>query len=259
MVNRESHSLSIFSPQALPSRAMVEPPCSPMSLEGFLFLGTNMGRNAWWLKRGRIFRNDNPSNLLSFCDKEYRDIITEKIQKYAPKNREDWTPAEQKFYDSVKFMGFKVRREVSIPCIDTVYFADFFFGSPLFMIVEIDGGVHKHQTEYDSRRDDKIMQMTGWTILRFTNEQVMSDDLTMWTLFFDTVLEISELERYSGVQRVYEKKSFETFIRKQCPTLLNRYWKDAPTPSERLLKIRDRAKRKAYFREASKAIREVTP
>jgi very-short-patch-repair endonuclease len=53
------------------------------------------------------------------------------------------------------------------------YIADFVFPKPK-IIVEVDGGYHKERTEYDLRRDIAL-QEAGWTTLRFTNEQIISD------------------------------------------------------------------------------------
>ena len=41
-------------------------------------------------------------------------------------------------------------------------------------MVEVDGEIHTHQTEYDDARTAKLTEY-GYKVLRFTNEQVMND------------------------------------------------------------------------------------
>ena len=42
------------------------------------------------------------------------------------------------------------------------------------LIVEVDGGVHEAQTEYDAARDE-ILSLRGFRILRVSNEEVEQD------------------------------------------------------------------------------------
>jgi very-short-patch-repair endonuclease len=47
------------------------------------------------------------------------------------------------------------------------------------LVVEIDGADHRTKTKYaDDRRRDIALQLAGYTVLRFTNDQVLSD--TTW-------------------------------------------------------------------------------
>ena len=65
--------------------------------------------------------------------------------------------------------GFKFRRQVPIQG----YFADFACGEAK-LIVELDGGQHADQAEYDARRTEMI-EMAGWRVLRFWNNSVMAE------------------------------------------------------------------------------------
>jgi very-short-patch-repair endonuclease len=52
------------------------------------------------------------------------------------------------------------------------FFADF-AASDLKLIIEIDGASHESKEEYDRSRD-RFMMEEGWTVLRYTEEQVNS-------------------------------------------------------------------------------------
>lgn len=42
------------------------------------------------------------------------------------------------------------------------------------LVVEVDGGIHKEQQEYDAEREEDLRRK-GYHMLRFTNEQVLDD------------------------------------------------------------------------------------
>ena len=255
-VNRDINRNWLLSPQVCPQTGTVGLPCSPLSLEGFLFLGAPMSRYEWWIKRGRIYRNHATLNLVSKCLEEHKQSILQKIEKYQPQNKEDWTPAEKKFSEALISMGILHDREKPIPCGRTVYFADFFLRCPLYLVIEIDGGIHKSQMEYDANRDDEIRKMTGWDVFRFNNEEIMNseDHPEKWKMFFDMILEICRLEKYS-VDWVYELRNFERFIRDHCPELLKVYWKGAKTPMEARIEKAFKEKKKKHFKRLRKLAR----
>jgi len=66
-------------------------------------------------------------------------------------------------------MGFKFRRQAGIGC----YIVDFYCHE-LKLIIEIDGGIHDEQEQYDQRRENWLKR-NGYHILRFKNENVMYD------------------------------------------------------------------------------------
>jgi very-short-patch-repair endonuclease len=53
------------------------------------------------------------------------------------------------------------------------FIADFYCHA-LGLVVEVDGGVHQTQTQYDAERD-RILQARGLRLLRFSNAEVLSD------------------------------------------------------------------------------------
>ena len=83
--------------------------------------------------------------------------------------RRQMTPAEAKLWQRLRagrLEGFHFRRQ---QVIDR-FIVDFYcHGTDL--VVEVDGGVHLDQVEYDRERD-KFLQDRGLKVLRFTNHDV---------------------------------------------------------------------------------------
>jgi len=65
--------------------------------------------------------------------------------------------------------GMRFKQQVSIG----PYFADFLCKKKR-LVVEVDGGYHDSQKEYDQSRDD-FMTTHGYLVLRFKNDEVMAD------------------------------------------------------------------------------------
>lgn len=63
--------------------------------------------------------------------------------------------------------GFRFRRQQVVH----TFIVDFYCPEAK-LVVEIDGGIHLTQVEYDAFREDVLVQM-GYTILRFSNKQVL--------------------------------------------------------------------------------------
>jgi very-short-patch-repair endonuclease len=42
------------------------------------------------------------------------------------------------------------------------------------MVIELDGGQHQERAEYDARRTE-VLQLHGWRVLRFWNNEVLSN------------------------------------------------------------------------------------
>jgi very-short-patch-repair endonuclease len=88
--------------------------------------------------------------------------------------RKTLTHAERVLWEALKnrkLSGLKFRRQHPIYC----YIADFYCHE-IRMVVELDGGVHHEidQQEHDRSRDLVISEL-GIRILRFKNEEVMSN------------------------------------------------------------------------------------
>jgi very-short-patch-repair endonuclease len=86
--------------------------------------------------------------------------------------RQNQTEAEKVLWHRLRnrrLAGYKFRRQVSIG----PYIADFVCaGSRL--IVEVDGGQHSQQAEYDRRRDD-FLTGVGYKVVRYWNNEVLSN------------------------------------------------------------------------------------
>ena len=97
----------------------------------------------------------------------------ELLKSNAAVNRRNMTEAESVFWSFAKASGLgeKCRRQYVIG----PYIVDFFFRTSM-LIVEIDGGYHFTDAQQaDDRLRQKWLENQGYTILRFTNEQVLFD------------------------------------------------------------------------------------
>jgi len=94
--------------------------------------------------------------------------------------RQEKTDAERKLWSIVrgrKLDGWKFRRQVPIDR----YFADFACMEAR-LVVELDGGQHSEQVEYDEART-KVLETCGFTVLRFWNSQVLLEpDGVAWSI-----------------------------------------------------------------------------
>ena len=85
--------------------------------------------------------------------------------------RQERTDAERKLWSIVrgrKLDGWKFRRQVPIDR----FFADFACMEGR-LVIELDGGQHAEQIDYDEART-KVLEACGFTVLRFWNSQVLT-------------------------------------------------------------------------------------
>ena len=83
--------------------------------------------------------------------------------------RRRMTPEETVFWKELrnrKFRHVKFRRQVPIG----PFIVDFLC-MPLKLVIEVDGGIHEHQPEYDIAREEYLREW-GYRILRFRNEEI---------------------------------------------------------------------------------------
>lgn len=85
--------------------------------------------------------------------------------------KQNMTPAEAVLWEQLKGkkIGVKFRRQHMIDC-----FIPDFVSLPAKLIVEVDGGIHKKQIEYDNNRTF-LLNERGFRVIRFTNEEVLQD------------------------------------------------------------------------------------
>ena len=92
------------------------------------------------------------------------------LKVYAKENRQKMTFAETILWDELRSLPrtFKFRRQhiigdfiVDFVCLD------------FHLVIEVDGGYHQElQQEYDDRLRTESLNRMGFTVIRFTNEQV---------------------------------------------------------------------------------------
>jgi very-short-patch-repair endonuclease len=97
------------------------------------------------------------------------------LQPNANRLRKEMTKAEACLWKYVlragKMKGFQFRRQRPV----LVYIADFMC-KELMLIIEVDGSIH--QLEEIFTKDvirQKVLEEAGFTVLRFTNEEVLKD------------------------------------------------------------------------------------
>lgn len=95
-----------------------------------------------------------------------------------------------------KLFGFHVKPEkMFIPYIVDIYILE------AKTAIEIDGGVHGRQQEYDEKRDFFLFDNYGVTVLRFDNEQVRTPYFkhAVWSICYcaevDRIRKINEIAR----------------------------------------------------------------
>jgi len=98
-------------------------------------------------------------------------VSTEMLER-AKELRREMTPAEKQLWKRIKankLNGLHFRRQQIIHG----YFADFLCHRHE-LIVEVDGGIHELQQEYDAEREEYLMAL-GFRIIRFKNEEIYKD------------------------------------------------------------------------------------
>jgi very-short-patch-repair endonuclease len=99
--------------------------------------------------------------------------------------RQEMTPAEAMLWRHLRahrFHGLHFRRQEIID-----HFIVDFCCLPASLIIEIDGPIHDEQVEQDADRD-RILAAHGFRILRFSNEQIMTNIQHCLTRIRDTAL-----------------------------------------------------------------------
>jgi very-short-patch-repair endonuclease len=98
------------------------------------------------------------------------------------------TPAEAKLWQVLRkrqLINARFRRQHPIP----PYIVDF-CAPRLKLVIEVDGGQHLDQAEYDQYRSD-YLEEKGYRVLRFWNNQVMNDLDSVVLTIINTIGEIN--------------------------------------------------------------------
>jgi very-short-patch-repair endonuclease len=99
-----------------------------------------------------------------------QNVKSAKVQR-AKELRHDMTAAEKALWQAVRanrLNGWHFRRQQIIGG----FIADFYCHAAA-LVVELDGGVHESQQEYDQERTE-IIKMYGIEVVRFQNETVLN-------------------------------------------------------------------------------------
>ena len=114
----------------------------------------------------------------------------EKIKEIARNLRRNQTPAEKEVWKLVRnrrLNGHKFLRqhpiEFSYHGKQRFFIADFYCAEKR-LVIELDGGIHEQQKEYDTIRDE-ILSNLGLRVLRIKNEEVNNtrkviDKISKW-------------------------------------------------------------------------------
>ncbi len=93
------------------------------------------------------------------------------------------TREEKIFWELVrkkKMMGYRFLRQhpifFSIGGKERFFIADFYC-KELSLVIEIDGGIHEKQKDYDRIREEILRNLKGLKILRFTNKDVNENEI----------------------------------------------------------------------------------
>jgi very-short-patch-repair endonuclease len=98
-------------------------------------------------------------------------VASERLER-AKEMRREMTPAEKILWKKIKanrLDGLHFRRQQIVHG----YFADFLCHQH-DLIVEVDGGIHDTQKEYDAEREAYLMSL-GFRIIRFKNEDFLKN------------------------------------------------------------------------------------
>ncbi|MBT7229334.1 MAG: DUF559 domain-containing protein, partial [Gammaproteobacteria bacterium] len=98
--------------------------------------------------------------------------VPPKIKQNARDLRKNMTDAERTLWSRIKsrrLQGFRFRRQHPVGN----YIVDFVC-LELKLVIELDGGQHMDQQQYDERRDS-FLKAQGFTVLRFWNNKVMKE------------------------------------------------------------------------------------
>ena len=95
--------------------------------------------------------------------------------------RKHQTPAESTVWQAIrnnKFMNSKILRQHPIFYTyrqkEKFFIADFYCRK-LKLIIEIDGGIHEQQADYDQIRSELLAIQHDLRVIRFTNEEIIKD------------------------------------------------------------------------------------
>jgi very-short-patch-repair endonuclease len=109
----------------------------------------------------------------------YSGLNKHTITYRARELRKTATPAEAKLWQALRNrqLGWKFVRQKPkvLDYLDgkSAFITDFYCYA-LQLVIEVDGGIHETQTEYDRARENLLLQ-AGFHTIRFTNDEVLDE------------------------------------------------------------------------------------
>ena len=106
--------------------------------------------------------------------------MQENIVEMCRRFRREATPTERRFWKQFRnrqFVGYKFLRQHPISFSwgkETKFFIADFYCHEAKLVIEIDGGIHESQKDYDKLRD-RIINYLGYKVIRFSNEEVVNN------------------------------------------------------------------------------------
>ncbi|MDW8199779.1 MAG: endonuclease domain-containing protein [Cyanobacteriota bacterium SKYGB_h_bin112] len=113
---------------------------------------------------------------------------TPAIEAAARQLRKQSTPAEERLWQALrsrKLHGLRFRRQHPVG-----RFILDFFCPDYKLAIELDGSVHDEQVNYDAARSQEL-QTYGYHVIRFANQQVLTDLDTVLEVIYQTTLDLA--------------------------------------------------------------------
>jgi very-short-patch-repair endonuclease len=108
---------------------------------------------------------------------------TQPTEQIAQQLRRQPTPAEARLWSALsrrQLAGLKFRRQHPVGR----FIVDFYCPSHQ-LVIEVDGAIHTQQVAYDEARTEQLRSF-GYRVLRFTNQEVLSDLQTVLVRIVET-------------------------------------------------------------------------
>lgn len=102
------------------------------------------------------------------------------------KRKAKQTLAEKAMEDILKELGLKYISQKGFMTKNSFIIADFYLPKPHKLVIEVDGGYHEHQKNYD-RWKDRYYKSRGFKVLRIKNESVLNDRRGIISLLTETI------------------------------------------------------------------------
>ncbi|MGB3851105.1 MAG: endonuclease domain-containing protein [Tunicatimonas sp.] len=128
------------------------------------------------------------------ADKSNFYRYNKKLQPYANKLRKRMTKAEACLWKyglrARQRQGYQFRRQRPV-----LYFIADFLCLPLKLVIEVDGITHQwEETIRRDEREDQMLQQAGFTVLRFTDDEVLGQINYVVTAIDATISRLSASE-----------------------------------------------------------------